>query len=357
MKSILIISYLVSISFCLKLNLIDDYFVKVYIGDSHIEFKLLVDLTYSVSYLLKQYESNTKTSKENSPFVLSNFYGNYSGIWASDTFYFKEEDLTIKMKFLDVYNKKNNSLKADGVLGLGLYEYLKYDRTIFYYLPNCVNNITIYDNNNKNIFICEPDDYTKTDKVFLPLKYNDIVLNDQGVLHANKIIVNEKELNAKKAHTFIGLFPLLLFSKEVNDWIFEEKKKLNQKITSKNLALDNNLKYKLYIEDNEFMYENEEKDINRIKPFLNVEEFVNNFQTNYLNNWYLGLNKKIFERVVFDYNKREITIFTKSYRYLIIRIILFLLTTGFFIYALIDILTKKKSKSPKNENEQELMDL
>ena len=357
MKSILIIFNLISFSFCLKLNLIDNYFVKVYIGNYQKEFKLLVDPTYSFSYILKSYESNTKEVIETDPLIFSNFYGNYSGIWILDTFHFKEEDITIHMKFLDVYHKKTNVLNADGVLGLGLYDYLKYDRTIFYYLKNCVNNITIYDNNNKNILICEPDDYTKTDKVFVPLKYNNIVINYQGVVHTNKIIINEKELNLEEEHIFIGLFPLLIFSKEVNDRIIEEKKELNLKINNKNLALDNNLKYKLFIEDNEFIYENEEKDINRIKPFLNVEEFVNNFQKNYLNNWYLGLNKKIFERVVIDYNEKEITIFIKSYRYLIIRIILFLLTTGFFIYALIDVLTKKKSKSPKNENEQELMDL
>ena len=357
MKSILIIFYLISISLCLKLKLIDEYLVKVYIGDSQGEFKLLVDPTYSFSYILKSYESSTKKTAEKNPFIFSNFYGNYSGIWVLDTFHFKEEDITIQMKFLDVYNKKNNLLNVDGVLGLGLYEYLKFDRTIFYYLKNCVNNITIYDNNNKNIYICEPDDYTKTDKVFIPLGYNNIVINYQGVVEPNKIIINENELKIKDAHTFIGLFPLLIFSKDVNNLVFEEKKKLNQKITTKNLVFDNKIKYKLFIEDNAFIIKNEERDINNIKPFLNVEEFVNNFQKNYLDNWYLGLNKKIFERVVINYNERVITIFIKSYRYLIIRIILFLLAIGFFIYALIDVVTKKKSQSPKNENEQELMDI
>ena len=77
----------------------------------------------------------------------------------------------------------------------------------------------------------------------------------------------------------------------------------------------------------------------------------------YINNWYLGLDKKNVERVVIDYNKRGIDIFIKSYRYLIIRLILFMLILGFFIYALIDVLTKKKNKNTKNENEQELMDI
>ena len=338
MKYILIIFYLISISSCLELNLVDNYFVKVYIGDSQTEFKLLVDPTYSFSFILKPYESYTKKTAEIEPLIFSNMYGNYSGVWSLDTFFFKEENFTIEMKFLDVYNKKSNLLKADGVLGLGLYEYLQFDRTIFYYLKNCSNNITIYDKINKKILLCEQDESTKSNKISVPLRYNDIVFNFEGVVNITKFIFNKKEFNFKK-YTFIGLMPLLITSKDVN------------------IELHDNLTYKIFIEGNKFIYEYDEKEINQVKSFLDIEEFVNNFQKNYLNNWYLGLDKKNVERVVIDYNKRGIDIFIKSYRYLIIRLILFMLILGFFIYALIDVLTKKKNKNTKNENEQELMDI
>lgn len=338
MKYILIIFYLISISSCLELNLVDNYFVKVYIGDSQTEFKLLVDPTYSFSFILKPYESNSKKKVEIEPLIFSNMYGNYSGVWSLDTFFFKEENITIEMKFLDVYNKKSNLLKADGVLGLGLYEYLQFDRTFFYYLKNCSNNITIYDKINKKILLCEPDESTKSNKISVPLRYNDIVLNFEGVVNITKFIFNKKEFNFKK-YTFIGLMPLLITSKDVN------------------IELHDNLTYKIFIEGNKFIYEYDEKEINQVKNFLDIEEFVNNFQKNYLNNWYLGLDKKNVERVVIDYNKRGIDIFIKSYRYLIIRLILFMLILVFFIYALIDVLTKKKNKNTKNENEQELMDI
>ena len=338
MKYILIIFYLISISSCLELNLVDNYFVKVYIGDSQTEFKLLVDPTYSFSFILKPYESNTKKTVEIEPLIFSNIYGNYSGVWSLDTFFFKEENITIEMKFLDVYNKKSNLLKADGVLGLGLYEYLQFDRTIFYYLKNCPNNITIYDKINKKILLCEQDESTKSNKISVPLRYNDIVFNFEGVVNITKFIFNKKEFNFKK-YTFIGLMPLLITSKDVN------------------IELHDNLTYKIFIEGNKFIYEYDEKEINQVKSFLDIEEFVNIFQKNYLNNWYLGLDKKNVERVVIDYNKRGIDIFIKSYRYLIIRLILFMLILGFFIYALIDVLTKKKNKNTKNENEQELMDI
>ena len=75
---VLIIFYLISISSSLKLDLIDDYIVKVYLGDSKVELKLLVDLTFSLTYILKPYKSNTKKSiAEEHIYNFNNFYGKY----------------------------------------------------------------------------------------------------------------------------------------------------------------------------------------------------------------------------------------------------------------------------------------
>lgn len=364
MKSILIIFYLISISFCLKLNLIDNYFVKVYIGDSQTEFKLLVDLTYSFSYILKSYESNSKKEIGATISPISNIYGNYTGLWYRDIFHFKENNITIQMKFLEVINtslkqRKYNFLNVDGVLGLGLYDYLEYDRTIFYSLKDCSNNITIYDRINQQILLCESNIITKkSKKISLPLDNKNIVINHQGVVDISKIIVKEKELNLT-TNTFIGLLPLFITSKDADDWIIEENKKSNSNINNKNLALDNKLSYKIFFvdNDNDLTYENKEKDIKYIKSFLDLKEMLINFKNIYLENMYLGLDKNYIEKVVIDYNQKRVNIFTKCYIYLIIRVILFILTTGFFIYILISVLKKKKSISPINENEQELIDM
>lgn len=357
MKFILILFYLISISSCLKLNLIDDYFVEVYIGENRKKYKLLVDLTLSYSYILKSYESKTKKTPSFNQRIFSNLYGNYSGKWIIDTFYFKEENLTIEMKFLDVYNKKKSLLEADGVLGLGLYDYSVYGDSIFYYLKNCSNNITIYDKINKKISLCESDESTKNNKIPVPLRYNDIEINYQEIINITKIIINEEKKDLKK-YTFIGLIPLLITSKEVEDIILKEAKKLNPNITQKNLAQNNrSVTYKIFIEGKEFDYENDENINSHMKNILDLEDFENNFHENYKNYWYLGLNKNNVERLVIDYNKRNLNIYIKCKIYLIIRIILFILTAGFFIYAVFDVLTKKKGKNIKNENEQELMDM
>ena len=79
MLSYLIILCLYSICRCLKLNLIDDYFVNVYVGDSKTKFKLLIDPTYPFTYLLKSYRTKTKKNSELKPSLFSNLYGNYSG--------------------------------------------------------------------------------------------------------------------------------------------------------------------------------------------------------------------------------------------------------------------------------------
>ena len=60
MVSFILKLFLFSFSLCLKLDLIDDYFIYVYIGNSQTRYKLLVDPTYPYTFILKSYESTTK---------------------------------------------------------------------------------------------------------------------------------------------------------------------------------------------------------------------------------------------------------------------------------------------------------
>lgn len=337
MKSLLFIFSLISISYCLKLNLVDNYFVKVYVGDSKKELKLLVDPTYSFTYIFKQYESKTKKMEEEKPYVYSTIYGNFSGSWANDDFYFKEDNTTINMKFLDVHFIKNKYVNADGVLGLGFYDYLKFERSIFSYLDNCQNNMTIYDKINEKILLCEKDESNK-DSLELSLKYKDLVFNDQGLINITKLKLkqNNKDLvmDNYESLAFVGLVPLL--------------------VPPKNLKIDKDkFTYEVWLEDKPISYKNADR--KSFKHQLEVEQFENNFEKNYENNWYLGLNQKIFEKVEFDYNNRKINIYFKGRGITILRIICLLLTTAFFIYAVIDVLILSKKKDKKRKNEQELI--
>jgi len=337
MKSLLFIFSLISISYCLKLNLVDDYFVKVYVGDSKQELKLLVDPTYSFTYIFKQYESKTKKMEEEKPHIYSTIYGNFSGSWANDTFYFKEDNTTINMKFLDIHYTKDIFVNADGVLGLGLYDYLKFDRSIFKHLDNCQNNLTIYDKTNKQILLCESDESNK-DSMEISLKYKDLVFNDQGLISISKLKLKQPDKDLKIDNyenlAFVGLVPLL--------------------VPPKNLKIDKDkFTYEIWLEDKGISYKNADR--KSFKHLFEVEDFETNFEKNYENNWYIGLNQKNFERVVFDYNNRRINIYLKGRGITILRIICLLLTTAVFIYAVIDVLILSKKKDKKRKNEQDLL--
>lgn len=363
MLSFILILFIFSFSFCLKLDLIDDYFIYAYIGDSQTEFKLLVDPTYPYTFILKTYKSSTKKTPNLNPLLFTNNYGNYSGKWTIDIFHFKKENITIEIKFLDIYYKKSNLLNADGVLGLG--GYFNSDSNIFYYLNklpnNCSNNIIIYDKRNKKISICE-DKSTKRQKLSIALNYDS--KEEQGLVNISKInfISNNNELKIKN-EAFIGIIPILMPTNEVNQWIIEnylknypEEIKLINSNYYKQEIIENS-PIKIIFNNSEYLYENnDKKNISYIKSFLNLNEFIKNINEK-KNKWYLGLDNKNIEIVEFDYDKREINILLRSYKYLIIRIILFIIVLGFFIFAVLKVFLKKRDKNPKNENEQELMDI
>ena len=363
MLSFILILFIFSLSLCLKLDLIDDYFIYAYIGDSQAQFKLLVDPTYPYTFILKTYRSTTKKNPNLDPLLFSNNYGNYSGKWTIDLFHFKEENITLEIKFLDVYYKKLNLLNVDGVIGLG--GYFNSDSNIYYYLnklpKNCSNNIAIYDKKNKKISICEYKS-TKSQKLSIPLIYDS--KEEQGLVDISKInfISNNNELEIKD-EAFIGIIPILMPTDKVNQWIVEnylknypEEIKLINSNYSKQKIIENS-PITIIFNNTEYLYENNDlKNISYINTFLNINGFKNNINKK-TNKWYLGLDNKNIERVEFDYDNKEINILLYSYKYLIIRIILFILVLGFFIFAVLNVLRKKKDKNQKNENEQELMDI
>ena len=372
-----IIFIIIYFSLSLKLDLIDNYFVNVYIGKSRANFKLLIDPTYPLTYILKPYNSKYKISSDLNPLLFTNIYGNYSAKWSVDKFYFKEENFTMEMKFLDVYYKKRNFLNADGILGLGAYKNSDSRTNIFYYLNkhqnnSCLkNNMTIYDKKENKLFICEPSYIsTKTNKISVPFDYDKKY--NEGVISISKInlIPYKKELSLNNIYNneaFIGITPLIIFPKDVNKWISdsyieEENQKISSFISHTNIIYEDEeiiekIPINFMIENNEYIYENcREKNFSFIKSFLNLEEFGNIFKNN-ISKFYLGLFTDNIERVEFDYDKKRMNIFIYTYKYMLIRIIIFIFAVGFFIFAILTVFQKKNERNQKIDNDQELIDL
>jgi len=351
--------FLLSNFLCLKLDIIDDYFVNVYIGSSRRQFKLLIDPTYPFTYIFKPYQSKTKMNAELKPLLFSNLYGNYSGKWSLDTFYFKEENLTIEMKYLDIYYIKENILNIDGVLGLG--SYIKQDANIYYNINqttnNCFNKISTYDRKNKKIIICDTDTSSKLNNFVIDFSYN--TFNYPGLITITKLdlLTNNKEIGLND-EVYVGLVPLFISPSNVQKWIeelyFENEKIIN--MTEAQIIIDK-LNYKIYFDDQEYLYNyNENMDLSIISKYMNLERFEDNI-VNLKNKWYFGFDQSNIERVEFNFNDGNIKVFVYSFKYILIRMTLFIIVFGIFIYAFIIVFQKRKGKSIKNETEQELLEM
>ena len=351
--------FLLSNFLCLKLDIIDDYFVNVYIGSSRRQFKLLIDPTYPFTYIFKPYQSKTKMNAELKPLLFSNLYGNYSGKWSLDTFYFKEENLTIEMKYLDIYYIKENILNIDGVLGLG--SYIKQDANIYYNINqttnNCFNKISTYDRKNKKIIICDTDTSSKLNNFVIDFSYN--TFNYPGLITITKLdlLTNNKEIGLND-EVYVGLVPLFISPSNVQKWIeelyFENEKIIN--MTEAQIIIDK-LNYKIYFDDQEYLYNyNENMDLNIISKYMNLEKFEDNI-VNLKNKWYFGFDQSNIERVEFNFNDGNIKVFVYSFKYILIRMTLFIIVFGIFIYAFIIVFQKRKGKNIKNETEQELLEM
>lgn len=351
--------FLLSNFLCLKLDIIDDYFVNVYIGSSRRQFKLLIDPTYPFTYIFKPYQSKTKMNAELKPLLFSNLYGNYSGKWSLDTFYFKEENLTIEMKYLDIYYIKENILNIDGVLGLG--SYVKQDANIYYNINqttnNCFNKISTYDRKNKKIIICDTDTSSKLNNFVIDFSYN--TFNYPGLITITKLdlLTNNKEIGLND-EVYVGLVPLFISPSNVQKWIeelyFENEKIIN--MTEAQIIIDK-LNYKIYFDEQEYLYNyNENMDLNTISKYMNLEKFEDNI-VNLKNKWYFGFDQSNIERVEFNFNDGNIKVFVYSFKYILIRMTLFIIVFGIFIYAFIIVFQKRKGKNIKNETEQELLEM
>ena len=351
--------FLLSNFLCLKLDIIDDYFVNVYIGSSRRQFKLLIDPTYPFTYIFKPYQSKTKMNAELKPLLFSNLYGNYSGKWSLDTFYFKEENLTIEMKYLDIYYIKENILNIDGVLGLG--SYIKQDANIYYNINqttnNCFNKISTYDRKNKKIIICDTDTSSKLNNFVIDFSYN--TFNYPGLITITKLdlLTNNKEIGLND-EVYVGLVPLFISPSNVQKWIeelyFENEKIIN--MTEAQIIIDK-LNYKIYFDEQEYLYNyNENMDLNIISKYMNLEKFEDNI-VNLKNKWYFGFDQSNIERVEFNFNDGNIKVFVYSFKYILIRMTLFIIVFGIFIYAFIIVFQKRKGKNIKNETEQELLEM
>ena len=120
MNKLILSLLLLQIALSLKLQLVDEDYVKVQIGYPPKEYKLIVDPVSPLTYLFKENPSSTKMEGDlSSSISFSNVFGNFTGVWKNDFFYLTDDRLmNFRMDYVEI-TKKDSKLICDGVLGLG----------------------------------------------------------------------------------------------------------------------------------------------------------------------------------------------------------------------------------------------
>ena len=264
------------------------------------------------------------------------------------------------MKYLDIYYKKENILNVDGVLGLG--SYIKQDTNIYYNInqtyQNCFNKISTYDKKNKKIIICDTSLSSKSNNILIDFSYN--TFNYPGLITITKLdlLMNNKEIGLND-EVFVGLIPLFISpnnAQKLIENIYFENVEKSKNITEVQIIIEK-LNYKIYFDEQEYLYDyDENKDLNIVNNFINLDEFENNI-IKLKNKWYFGFSQSNIERVEFDFNQGTIKVFVFTFKYMLIRMTLFIIVFGIFIYTFIIVFQKKKSKKLKSDKEQELMEM
>ena len=103
----------------LKLQLIDEDYVKVQIGYPPQEYKLIVEPESPLTYLFKENKSPTKMEGElNKPITFSNVFGNFTGVWKNDFFYLTDDRLmNFRMDYVEI-TKKDTRLRRPWRIGI-----------------------------------------------------------------------------------------------------------------------------------------------------------------------------------------------------------------------------------------------
>ena len=173
--------------------------------------------------------------------------------------------------------------------------------------------------------------------------------------------MNKKEIELND-EAYVGLIPILIPPNEIDKLIeesyFDSEDPINKNLENNwtQIAIEK-LYYEIYFDEKKYSYNYDENlDLNSIKKYLDLEDFEDSI-VKIKNKWYFGFDQKNIERVEFDFDKGNINLFVYSFKYIIIRVTLFILVLGFFIYAFIIVFQKRKDKNQKNETEQELIDM
>ena len=380
----LIVVCLCTFSLSMKINIVDEDYIEVLVGNPPVAKKLLIDPVAPFSYMLSDFNSTTTQTYGTHSF--KNVFGTFEGRWEKDFFYLtSDKTFALPLKFLKV-TKTNSILKADGVIGLGYSKKIDEECSIYSVMQKMkdvfkIEKVMSYDKAKKLLTIGEfpaPDNYN-------PVKYPVF----EGDESDPSTFVNISQIraisNSNKNVTYInvnataklGLMPVIIAPKtavknlEENYYQFVEgegSKRTTihdkEKFFSDVFFSENNKDTKTEIIFGKIAYKydhTDEKD-GKFRSAIRIGDA----EENPLNFWYIGIDLLNVHRADFNYNDENnatVILYSPtaydifgSKAYILVMFVIFAIVFCTILGAVVRCLCSKKRQSEIKKGE-ELLEL
>ena len=332
-NSVIFVSLLLSLAFSLKLQIIEEDYVKIYVGNPPEEKKFLIDPMAPYSYLLKDTKNSLSKVKFGNA-VLNNVFGEFKGTWETDYFYLTEDkSFNLKLRYLNIY-ETNSVIKADGVLGLGfsdmyedsnIYNVLKKMKHIIY----GTRAVMSYDKKNKVLTIGEFPGPQFTNPHKFKLQY-DVGSTYGSLVNLSRIGLTFADERKNKNTSYIeigdnamfGLIPVIIapanrvdfLNKNYLPHIIDPSSTVNEnsdknkffsdvfisKKTSKDLTTE------LLFDNIAYKYDYTRKNKDRLKSTIKYGDQPKNL----MHHWYVGLDLIFVDRADFNYEEGYVKLYS-----------------------------------------------
>ena len=315
---------LFAFSLSIKINIVDEDYVEVMVGNPPVYKKLLIDPVAPFSYILVDFNSTTKQTFGTHKFI--NDFGTFEGVWEKDYFYLTSDKVfSFPLKYLKV-QKTNTVFKADGVLGLGYSQKIDQECSIYARLESMKNVFQIervmsYDKQKQLLTIGElpePDNLNRVEfpafegKEDYPATFVNLTqIGVRSFMNRNKTYIDVNGV-AK-----LGLIPAIIAPKDAVKTLESEYYPFITSSDSKTTHVHNKEKFfsdayfsgknsdsKVEMIFGKIAYKfesSEQKEDNKFKSSIRIGDA----QQNPLDFWYIGIDVLNVHRADFDFTDPE----------------------------------------------------
>ena len=326
--------FLIPLVASLELQIVDEDYLEVEIGDKREKLKLLIDPVGHFTYIFKKTNSTSiKRILETKSF--SNILGSFNGEWEIDDVFIKsDKEISFKLEYLLVTNKGDSKFNADGVIGLGYSDKVSETANIHKILGAMdgvlqTKNVMTYDKKHSRLVlgtIPDPDSFNPVSfKIEQPVEDFPInLVNLTKIGFTNKGMKLPEYVIEINQLAKLGLIPVIIAPRR-------SEKLLKEEVISKITTQPNSVKVveneSKFFDDVSFDNPNTKLKSKGIMMFGKIGyKFDHTWnengkttsairigeETDGISYWYIGIDKLDVNRMDFDFSKNKVTLFSPT---------------------------------------------